>query len=80
MTALEAAREAIPAPARDLALNIQTVLGESSLGEAQRWGVAVAAAVAARNPRLREAVLADARAAVGAATVEDAIAAAAIMG
>jgi len=39
MTALEAAREAIPAPARDLALNIQTVLGESSLGEAQRWGV-----------------------------------------
>jgi lipoyl-dependent peroxiredoxin subunit D len=80
MTALEAARDAIPAPARDLALNIQAVLGESSLGEAQRWGVAVAAAVAARNARLREAVLADARASVGAATVEDAIAAAAIMG
>ena len=80
MTALEEAREAIPGPARDLALNLHAVLGESSLSEAQRWGVAVASAVAARNDRLRVAIIVDAAATVGAATVEDAVAAAAIMG
>jgi alkyl hydroperoxide reductase subunit D len=80
MTALEETREAIPGPARDLALNLQAVLGESSLSEAQRWGVAVASAVAARNDRLRVAIIEDAAAAVGAAVVEDGVAAAAIMG
>ncbi|HEY2729025.1 MAG TPA: carboxymuconolactone decarboxylase family protein [Polyangia bacterium] len=80
MSALEGLRDAIPEPARDLRLNLQAVLAESSLGVEQRWGVAAACAVAARNTRLREAVLADARAAVGDAVVEDAIAAAAIMG
>jgi alkyl hydroperoxide reductase subunit D len=79
-SALEALRDAIPEPARDLRLNLQAVLGESSLGAAQRWGVAAACAIASRNPRLREAVLADARAAVGDAVVDDAVAAAAIMG
>jgi alkyl hydroperoxide reductase subunit D len=80
MSALEGLRDAIPEPARDLRLNLQAVLGESSLSAVQRWGVAAASAVAARNARLREAVLADARAAAGDAVVEDAIAAAAIMG
>jgi alkyl hydroperoxide reductase subunit D len=41
--------------------------------------VAVASAIAARNPRLREAVLAAAASAVDAAVVEDARAAAALM-
>jgi alkyl hydroperoxide reductase subunit D len=49
------------------------------LTEAQRWGVAVASAIAARNPRLREAVLADAGRAAPPEVVEDAKAAAAIM-
>jgi alkyl hydroperoxide reductase subunit D len=80
MSALEGLRDAIPEPARDLRLNLQAVLAEGSLGVEQRWGVAAACAVAARNARLREAVLADARAAAGDAVVEDAIAAAAIMG
>ena len=80
MSALEGLRDAIPEPARDLRLNLQAVLAESSLGVEQRWGVAAACAVASRNVRLREAVLADARAAAGDAVVEDAIAAAAIMG
>ena len=42
--------------------------------------MAVATAAASRNARLREAVIADARAAVPAAVVDDALAAAALMG
>jgi alkyl hydroperoxide reductase subunit D len=80
MGALDAVRDALPEPARDLKLNLQSVLADSSLSPAQRWGVAVATAIASRNARLREAVLADARAAVDAAVIDDAIAAAAIMG
>ena len=55
------------------------MLAPGSLTPAQRWGVAIACAVAARNARLRVAVIADARSEVGAAVVEDALAAAAIM-
>lgn len=80
MSALEGLREGIPEPARDLRLNLQAVLAESSLSGEQRWGVAAACAIASRNARLREAVLADARAAAGDAVVDDAVAAAAIMG
>jgi alkyl hydroperoxide reductase subunit D len=68
-------------PARDIKLNLQAVLAAGgSLTPAQRWGVAIASAVASRNVRLQVAVVADARAEVAAAVVEDAIAAAAIMG
>lgn len=80
MGALDLVRDAVPEPARDLKLNLQTVMAETSLTPAQRWGVAVTAAVTSRNVRLRDAVLTDARAAVDAAVIDDAIAAAAIMG
>jgi len=80
MGALDALRETIPEPARDLRLNLQSVLAEGSLTPAQRWGVAVASAVASRNASLREAVLVEARAVVDAAVVDDGIAAAALMG
>jgi lipoyl-dependent peroxiredoxin subunit D len=80
VSALEALRDRFPEQARDIKLNLQSVLGESSLTPAQRWGVAVACAIAARNPELRDAVLADARAAVDAAVIDDAKAAAALMG
>jgi lipoyl-dependent peroxiredoxin subunit D len=76
--ALETLRTALPDAAKDIRLNIQSVLKDGALSESQRWGVAVASAIAARNPRLREAVLA-AAAAVDAAVVEDARAAAALM-
>jgi alkyl hydroperoxide reductase subunit D len=79
MSALEDVRNLIPEFARDIKLNLQAVLQGSTLSEAQRWGVAVAAAVASRNARLREAVLTDARAAVAPAVVDDALAAAALM-
>jgi alkyl hydroperoxide reductase subunit D len=77
--ALETLRTALPDAAKDIRLNIQSVLKDGALSEAQRWGVAAASAIAARDPRLREAVLAAAAAAVDAAVVEDARAAAALM-
>ena len=78
MEALETLRAALPEAAKDIRLNIQSVLKDGALSEPQRWGVAVASAIAARNPRLRAAVLA-AAAAVDRAVVEDARAAAALM-
>jgi alkyl hydroperoxide reductase subunit D len=79
MEALDALRAAIPDVAKDIRLNVSAVMKGGALTEAQRWGVAVASAIAARNPRLREAVLADAGRAVPPEVVDDARAAAAIM-
>jgi alkyl hydroperoxide reductase subunit D len=72
-------RDAIPEPARDIRLNLQSVLAPGALTPEHRWGVAVASAVASRNPRLQEAVIGDARAEVDAAVVDDAVAAATLM-
>lgn len=79
MAELDAIRDALPDVAKDIRLNLQAVLAESALTQEQRWGVAVATAAASRNSRLLAAVRADAEAAVGAAVVEDALAAAALM-
>jgi alkyl hydroperoxide reductase subunit D len=80
MSALEGIRAALPEAARDIKLNLQTVLQEGTLTPAQRWGVAVASAAASRNGRLRDAVLTDARAVVEEAVLEDGLAAAVLMG
>ena len=80
MSAVDSLAAEIVEPARDIKLNLQAVLAPGSLTPEQRWGVAIACAVAARNVRLQVAVIADAREEVGPAVVEDAIAAAAIMG
>ena len=80
MSAVETVAASIPEAAKDLRLNLQAVLRDGSLSPEQRWGVAVASALAARNPRLRDAVVADAAAQVGPAVLEDAVAAAALMG
>ena len=58
---LEELRNQIPEPARDIKLNLQSVLAQSVLSPAQTWGVAVAAAVATRNPALRAAIVSEAR-------------------
>jgi alkyl hydroperoxide reductase subunit D len=79
MAALDAVREALPEPARDVKLNLQAVLQPGALTPAQRWGVAVATAAAARNATLRDALVRDALAEVDAAVVDDAFAAAALM-
>jgi alkyl hydroperoxide reductase subunit D len=80
VTALESLRNAIPEAARDIRLNLQSVLQDGSLTPAQRFGIAVASAVAARSPLLRSALVDEARAAaVPEAGLEDAFAASALM-
>lgn len=79
MSTLEDLRTGLPDPAVDIKLNLQAVLGASSLNGDQKWGVAVASAIAARHPQLIDAVLQQARAEVPAAVIEDAYAAAVLM-
>jgi alkyl hydroperoxide reductase subunit D len=78
--ALERVRDAMPDAARDIKLNLLAVLQSEALSPDQRWGVAITAAITARNPTLRDGVVADAVASgVGAAVIDDAQAAAALM-
>jgi lipoyl-dependent peroxiredoxin subunit D len=79
MSSLETLRNALPASAKDIKLNLQTVLQGESLSLAQRWGVAVASAIASRNPQLTAAVLEQAQREVDANVIGDASAAAALM-
>jgi len=79
MSRVEELRAAIPDAAKDIKLNLQSVLQPGALTPAQRWGVAIASAVATRNARLRDALLEDARNEVGAAVIDDALASAALM-
>ncbi|PCC73306.1 alkyl hydroperoxide reductase subunit D [Nannocystis exedens] len=76
---VESLREQLPEAARDLKVNLQNVLQESSLTPAQRWGTAVACAIASRNATLTQVLVDAAREQVDAATIEDARAAAALM-
>lgn len=76
---IDALRAELAEPVKDVKLNLSAVLSGGPLTDAQRWGVAIASAIAARNPALRDAVVADARRVVDANVVDDAIAAAALM-
>lgn len=78
-TTLESLRESLPEAARDLKVNLQAALQASSLTEVQRWGVALACAIACRDAELRDAVLEAAREHAPPETVDDARAAAALM-
>ncbi|MGZ0656908.1 carboxymuconolactone decarboxylase family protein [Coraliomargarita sp. W4R72] len=71
----------LPNEAKDLRINLKRVLEGESLDAEQTWGTALAAAYYIRHPELTAAVLADAKAAgISDATLEDARAAASIMG
>jgi lipoyl-dependent peroxiredoxin subunit D len=79
MNRVEELRAGIPDAAKDIKLNLQSVLQPGSLTPAQTWGVAVASAIATRNTRLRDALIEDARGIAGAEVIDDAMAAAALM-
>jgi alkyl hydroperoxide reductase subunit D len=79
MEAIDRLRDGMPPHAKDIQLNLSSVLQGGPLSEDQRWGIAVACAVAVGQPALREAVLLDASARVGEAVLDDAKAAATIM-
>jgi alkyl hydroperoxide reductase subunit D len=82
MDTLESIREALPGYARDLALNLGSVLtpaGAPGLNERQIWGVALAAAAASGNAAFGRDVQALATRHLDAAHVSAAHAAAAVM-
>ncbi len=82
MPSLEVVRSELADAHKDTRLNLQAVLEGGSLTPEQRWGVAVACAFAARNERLKEAMLNEAKKALANAepVIEDARAAASLMG
>jgi lipoyl-dependent peroxiredoxin subunit D len=82
-TKLDAIRDSIPDYARDLKLNLGSVLttaGAPGLSEQQVWSVAVASAIASRNTEFTRAIEAAAATKLDAAYLQAARAAAAIMG
>lgn len=80
MEQLETLRAEIQEPAKDLKVNLSNVLKSDALSESQGWGVLLASAFFLRNERVASAALADAQSVVDAAVIEDAKAAAALMG
>ncbi len=81
MKHIDQLRETLPDVARDMKINLSTVLQPQALDLNQTWGVALACAYACRSAPLASALLADAtEAQVDAGTIEDAKAAAVLMG
>jgi lipoyl-dependent peroxiredoxin subunit D len=83
MTTLDSIRDALPDYARDLKLNLSTVLapaGAPDLNEAQIWAVALSSAIAARNVDFARGIERLAAPHLGDAGVNAARAAAAVMG
>ena len=80
---IEQIRDALPDYARDLKLNLGTVLtatGAPGLTEKQVWAIALACAIAARNSGFARSIEAQSRAHLDEVEVQGAKAAAAIMG
>jgi alkyl hydroperoxide reductase subunit D len=77
---LEQLLERCPDYARDLKLNLGSVLQQSELTQQQAWGTAVCSAIAARNPKLLDAILLEAAQHVNEQALFAAKAAAAVMG
>jgi len=77
---MESLNPLFPDYARDLKLNLQNVLKQAELTEQQTWGTAVASAIAAREPQLLRAILAEASQHLSPDALNGAKAAAAVMG
>ncbi|MFN3321976.1 MAG: carboxymuconolactone decarboxylase family protein [Bryobacteraceae bacterium] len=77
---LENVLERIPEYAKDLKLNLSSVLRQAELTPQQTWGTAAACAIAARNPQLTDVLVREAATHLTAEALHAAKAAAAIMG
>jgi lipoyl-dependent peroxiredoxin subunit D len=76
---IESIKRALPDYAKDLKLNLSSLLADAVLSEQQRWGTLLATALAARNPALVAAVSAEAGQHLPPAALTAAKAAASIM-
>jgi alkyl hydroperoxide reductase subunit D len=77
---MEQLLSSIPEYAKDLKLNLQTVLKQQELTEQQTWGTVVACALASRNRQVMDALFTEAATHLRPAAMEAAKGAAAIMG
>ncbi len=80
MSALKAICAELPEVAKDLRANLSKVLDSGTLAVSDRWGVAIAVALASRSRRFAEALIASRPEEVSSKTLADAVAAAALMG
>jgi len=76
---IETIRDLIPDYAKDLKLNLSSVLAEEGLSEQQRWGTLLASALASRNAALIQAVAGEAQTHLSPEAIKAAKAAASIM-
>ncbi|MGB9074650.1 MAG: carboxymuconolactone decarboxylase family protein [Terriglobales bacterium] len=72
--------DTVPGYAKDLKLNLSTLIQQQELSEQQIWGTLVASAVASRNPQLIQTVLSEAVSHLTPQALDGAKGAAAIMG
>ena len=79
MTGLDELKAALPDYAKDLKLNLGSVIGTSTVTEQRLWGTVLATAIAARNPQVLKNLNADARAHLSETAYSAARAAAAMM-
>ncbi|HET9654442.1 MAG TPA: carboxymuconolactone decarboxylase family protein [Kineosporiaceae bacterium] len=79
MAGLDELKEALPGYARDLKLNLGSVIGTSTLPEQRLWGTVLAVAIASRNDRVTAALAADARGHLSDTAFDAAAGAAAVM-
>jgi alkyl hydroperoxide reductase subunit D len=77
---MEALLASIPDYAKDLKLNLSAVLKQAELTAQQTWGTAVASAIAARNPQVTKALMAEAQTHLSPEALNAARTAAALMG
>jgi alkyl hydroperoxide reductase subunit D len=77
---LDALRDALPAYAKDISLNLSTLAGETTLSDQQKWGTFLASAYAVGEPRTVRAIEAEAANHLTPEARDAAKAAAAIMG
>ena len=77
---LESLLESLPLYAKDLKLNLGTVLKQTELTPLQLWGTAVASAAASRNRVLLEVISAEAGKVLPSPMIDAALSASAIMG
>jgi alkyl hydroperoxide reductase subunit D len=80
VTGLDDLKAALPEYAKDLKLNLGSVIGTSTLPEQRLWGTVLATAVAARNPHVLKTLDVDAREHLSETAYSASRAAAAIMG
>lgn len=77
---IQSLKDALPEYAKDLKLNLGSLASEPTLGDAEKHGTFIAAAIASRNPVVIEAITAELAPKLDPATYNAAKAAAAIMG